>query len=356
MKNTLNKNLIKQLSVFIISTFLFLLFYPPTLSSQVKPVFHVQKGMCYVGWNKDRYASRHSDQSLKKLIDLGVKYVSIVVTQYQDTHNSVTINPTENTPSDNSISHVINKAHSLGLKVMLKPHVDIIGELIDPYSRADIGFADENDWHKWFSEYQSFITHYAKLAEELHVEIFCVGTELSFTTQKDLLWRKIISTVREVYSGKLIYAANWDNYKNIKFWEDLDYVGIDAFFPITYRPNPSLIELKRGWEKWKSQIRAWHAAVNKPIIFTEIGYSSTSGAPMMPWEKGLQGNADLKTQANCYKAFFDSIWGCSWLAGVYWWRWDTSIHAGGEHNRQFTPQNKPAQKIIETYYKDESSI
>jgi hypothetical protein len=45
------------------------------------------------------------------------------------------------------------------------------------------------------------------------------------------------------------------------------------------------------------------------------------------------------------------VWNSPWLAGVYWWKWDTNTKAGGVQNRQFTPQNKPAERILEANYK-----
>jgi hypothetical protein len=312
----------------------------------------VQKGMCYATWDKNKFASSYSDQSLEELSKTGAEYIAICPTYYQQKRDTTRIFPTEQSPTDSSVIHAIKKAQELGMKVLLKPHIDLVNGTTEGYWRADIGFTDDEDWIKWFGEYQKFILHFAEIAEALNVELFCVGTELAFTTQKDTLWReRVISKVREVYSGKLIYAANWDNYQAVRFWDKLDYIGIDAYFPLTYRPNPSVTEIIRGWEKWKQEIRLWHTSINKPIIFTEIGYASTTYAPMYPWEGGKQGNAATDVQAKCYKAFFDTVWGCSWLAGVYWWRWDTNINAGGEHNRQFTPQNKPAQKILEAHYK-----
>jgi len=316
----------------------------------------IQKGICYVTWDKDRFASLYSDKSLEKLAGLGVEYIAIIATHYQDNTHSTEIMPTDNSPSDRSVIHAIQKAHRLGMKVLLKPHIDLINKADDEHWRADIGFAYDEDWQKWFMEYQDFILHYARMAEKLNVELFCVGTELSFTTQKNDLWRNmVISPVKNIYSGKLIYAANWDNYKNVKFWQDLDYVGIDAYFPLSYRNNPSLSELRRGWEKWKMELGNFYSSVKKPIIFTEIGYASSPHAPAEPWKGGNGGNADLEVQAKCYKSFFDSLWGCSWLAGVYWWKWDTNTRAGGQYNRHFTPQNKPAQDILKIYYKPQNN-
>lgn len=325
--------------------------------SPVLPVFSEttlflpQKGMCYVTWEKERFASQYSDESLEKLASLGVEYLSICVTLYQEQYNSTEIKPTDQTPSDRSIVHTIKRAHTLGLKVMLKPHIDLLDKYDGTYWRADIGFNTEDDWKKWFLEYKKNITHYAKMAEKEKVELFCVGTELSFTTQKDSEWRTIIEEVKKIYSGELVYAANWDNFKNIKFWDILDYVGIDAYFPLTYESAPTIEDLKKGWEKWKYEIETWQVQVNKPIIFTEIGYASTPHAPYTPWKGGTCGNADPEIQARCYEAFFQTIWNEPWLAGVYWWKWDTNINAGGEYNRQFTPQNKPAQEVIQANYK-----
>ncbi|MFC1479864.1 hypothetical protein ACFL5Y_00230 [Candidatus Omnitrophota bacterium] len=328
------------------------MFMPASLLHSETGFLLPQKGMCYVTWDKDRFASQYSDQSLEKLSDMGVEYISIIVTQYQEQYNSTKIKKTEKTPTDKSIIHAINKAHKLGLKVMLKPHIDLLDKYDGTYWRADIGFASENDWKKWFREYKKFILHYAEMAKELEVDIFCVGTELSFTTQKDSFWRdEIIATVRAAYPGKLLYAANWDNYKNVNFWKDLDYVGIDAYFPLTHKVDPSVEDLKKGWEKWICELETWQVLTNKPIIFTEIGYPSTQHAPYLPWKGGTEGNAAPEIQARCYEAFFETVWNQPWLAGVYWWKWDTNIYSGGKHNRQFTPQNKPAQQILESNYK-----
>ncbi|MFH1305855.1 MAG: hypothetical protein ABIH74_05605 [Candidatus Omnitrophota bacterium] len=322
----------------------------------VSPFLHAagtgspQKGMCYVTWDKDRFGSSDSDESMERLASAGVEYIAICITHFQRNHDSTVIERTDRTPSDKSVIHAIKKAREIGLTVMLKPHIDIIDKGDGTYWRADIGFTREEDWQEWFQEYRRFILHYARMAEEHDVSIFCVGTELTFSTQKTSEWRDIIKGIREVFSGELTYAANWDNFKNIKFWEDLDYAGIDAYFPLSYQSDPSEEELKKGWEKWKDEITIWHAEINKPVLFTEIGYPSAPNAPSTPWQNGSNGNADQEIQARCYKAFFETMWDQPWLAGVYWWAWKANIYAGGKHNRHFTPQNKSALQVLEANY------
>lgn len=314
-------------------------------------VIPMQKGMCYVTWDKETFNTEYSDMSLQKLAYLGVDYISLVVTQYQDTTTSTEIKETEQTPSDESLKHVIKTAHKLGIKVMLKPHVDLIDKYDGTYCRSDIGFSNENDWQAWFKSYNKFILHYAKMAEKLGVELYCVGTELEFTTQRSDLWRSVIADVRQAYKGKLVYAANWDEYPKVDFWQDLDYIGIDAYFPLSYDANPTLDDLKKGWQKWISEIESFQVRYNKPVIFTEIGYSSAPMTSSAPWQVITSGNADPEIQAKCYQAFFETAWSAPWLAGVYWWKWDTNTRAGGAQNRQFTPQNKPAERILEANYK-----
>ncbi len=355
MAKMVTRKLSKKCRLFNLTLALILIFsfaLPAEVIYSDTAILLPQKGMCYVTWDKDRFASTYSDQSLEKLSNMGVEYVSIIVTQYQDAYNSTKIFETDHTPSDQSIIHVIKKARKLGLKVMLKPHVDLLDKHDGSYWRADIGFVTESDWNAWFKEYKKFILHYANMAKKHKADIFCLGTELSFTTQKDEMWRtEVIAPVKKAYQGTLVYAANWDNYKNVKFWNELDFVGIDAYFPLTYKADPTVEDLRAGWEKWVYEIEVWQASVNKPIIFTEIGYASTGHAPNTPWKGGTSGNAAPEIQAKCYEAFFETIWNKDWLAGVYWWKWDTNTSAGGEHNRQFTPQNKPAQRIIEANYK-----
>ncbi|MDD5495809.1 MAG: hypothetical protein PHP46_01755 [Candidatus Omnitrophica bacterium] len=311
------------------------------------PLF--QKGVCYVTWSKETFATPTSDQSIKNMAEANIGSVAIVVTWYQDEYNSFQIKATDRSPSDASIRHAIRKAHKLGISVMLKPHVDLIHQ--DGVTRSDIGFQADDEWQKWFKAYENFIVHYARMAEEEKVEFFCIGTELAFTaTRKDLWKGRIIPAVRKRFSGQLTYAANWDEYRDVGFWDDLDYVGIDAYFPLADKPDPTYEEIKAGWQKWYKEIEAWQAGIGKPILFTECGYASADHAAMKPWDEPMGGKPNLRVQADCYRALFETFWGKPWFYGIYWWNWNTYPGSGGENNRSFTPQNKPALNYVKMWY------
>ena len=71
-------------------------------------------------------------------------------------------------------------------------------------------------------------------AQAQGVELMCVGTELTSSVRYEARWREVIARVRSVYEGPLTYAANWhDEYLDIKFWDALDYAGLDPYFPLS---------------------------------------------------------------------------------------------------------------------------
>jgi len=315
-----------------------------------RPVF--QKGMCYTTWSKAAYMSTKSGKSLAKLKDINVEWVAILSTWYQDNCFSIAIFPTSKSPSDAGVRKAIKEAHDLGLKVMVKPHLDILDTKYGTW-RGEIACMKEPDWNIWFDNYKNFLLHYAKIAEETGAEMLCMGTELTAASAThEHKWREIIAAIRDVYKGDLTYAANWsEEYLQIRFWDALDYAGIDAYFPLSNKDKPTYEELMESWQRWVPEIEEWQKRVNKPVIFQEIGYRSASGAARYPWEHSPGPKVDQELQKDCYRAIVDTFWDKEWFYGIYWWDWGTDIRMGGKTNRGFTPQNKPAQDYLEQIYK-----
>jgi hypothetical protein len=313
------------------------------------PVF--QKGMTYATWSKNRYEKASSDASLEEMANAQVEYVALITTWYQDKFNSREIYPTEKTPTDESLVHAIKKMHMLNMKVMLKPHLDILDRSSGRW-RGEIDFSCTEEWDKWFKSYSDFVMKYAKMAEGNEVEMFCIGTELTYpaTTCNDK-WRKLIKDIRKVYSGKLTYAANWnEEYILIEFWDLLDYAGIDPYFPLSEKDDPTLEEIKRGWIKWVEAIEAWQKKIDKPVIFTECGYRSTLGAAREPWDHNPKAPLSVELQEKCYRALIETFEGKDWFYGTYWWYWGTNKRMGGMKNRSFLIQNKPALEVVKKWY------
>ncbi|MFH1995695.1 MAG: hypothetical protein ABIJ27_01705 [Candidatus Omnitrophota bacterium] len=350
MKNNVYYVIVALLAVVIVFSIAGIMKQDDGTGTDFKPVF--QKGMNYVSWQEDRYLTPGSDAALKALADTGTEWVSLVTTWYQVDCSKTEIFPTEMTPSDTALLHAIETIHNLGMKVMLKPQLDILDTSGGAW-RGEIFCVTDEKWEDWFKSYAEFILYYAELAQSAGVDIFCVGTELSTVSNAKREWWKtmIIAPVRRAYKGPITYAANWDGeYRNVVFWDLLDYVGIDAYFPLAETKKPAFDEITEGWKPWFKDIEDFQAKVSMPIIFPEVGYCSASGAAMEPWVEIMAGRPDIQQQADCYEALFRTYWDKPWFYGVYWWRWGTTVRSGGPNNKSFPPQNKKAEKILRQWY------
>lgn len=309
-----------------------------TTGNSFVPVF--QKGMSYVSWPPN-FDTANSNESLRLLSLTHSEWVAICVFWYQDTITSTIIHAADNTPSKSSVEDAINRAHELGMKVMLKPMVDPL----DGNWRGEIPPSDA-----WFQSYGTFMNSWAIFSQQNKVDLLCIGCEFSANDDHTANWEAIAAGVRQQYCGPITYAATTDRYQGINWWGSLDYVGIDAYFVLTQKSDPTVEELKAGWAPWASAMDSWQGTVDKPIIFPEIGYRSIQGANKAPWDYMVTSPVDLQEQVNCYNATFHTFYDKSWFYGFYWWNWETSPTAGGSSSPDFTPQNKPAQDLLKSWY------
>lgn len=235
------------------------------------------------------------------------------------------------------------------VKVMLKPQLWVGHGIFT----GQISMADETAWIEFENSYRNFILAFAEIAEKHQIPIFCIGTELeNFVIERQGFWWKLIKDIRTIYHGKLTYASNWDEYSRTPFWTELDYVGIDAYFPITDEQTPSLEKCLERWKEHRSILKTFAIDLNKPILFTEFGYRSVDFSGKEPWNSDREmPGLNHTAQYNALEALFKSMWAEEWFAGGFVWKWfPDHQRSGGEDNTQFTPQNKPAERLIEEYY------
>ncbi|MBU2927731.1 glycoside hydrolase family 113 [Winogradskyella psychrotolerans] len=245
----------------------------------------------------------------------------------------------------------IEALHKEHIEVMIKPQIwvshGVFTGLLEMNSEAD--------WKVFETSYSNFILEYAELAEELNVEVFCIGTELeTFVKNRPEYWHQLIKSIRSVYTGKLTYAANWDEFWRTPFWAELDYIGIDAYFPVSDMQTPSIEDCLKGWEKHKMGLKEFSEKLNRPIVFTEFGYRSVDYSGKEPWryDRSMT-SVNLEAQSNATQALFEAVWDEEWFAGGYLWKWFIKHHdAGGMKDNQFTPQNKPVEQIIKVRYQE----
>ena len=104
-------------------------------------------------------------------------------------------------------------------------------------------------------------------------------------------WLNLIENTRKHFKGKLLYAANFDNFHDVGFWQELDYIGINAYFPLRdyneTKTSENLYEiLLSGWGNVFQKIDQFRLDNNlsdKKVIFTELGYTNRKNSTVEPW-------------------------------------------------------------------------
>jgi hypothetical protein len=106
-------------------------------------------------------------------------------------------------------------------------------------------------------------------------------------------WRELIGQVRRIYTGDVTYAANFDQYQDVTFWDALDVIGVNAYFPLR-RPDASTEpahlekELTAGWRNVLRELQSFRATNDlrdRPFLFTEIGYTYRKNTTLAPWAR-----------------------------------------------------------------------
>ncbi|WP_419212713.1 glycoside hydrolase family 113 [Maribacter sp. X9] len=138
------------------------------------------------------------------------------------------------------------------------------------------------------------------------MDILCIGTELEpFVQSRPAYWNRLIKQIRGTYKGKLTYTSNWEEFDRVPFWKQLDYIGIDAYFPLSEAQTPTAEELIAGWQPWKTKIIDLYTAMQQPVLFPEFGYRSMDYTVKKPrLVDGKEERPNMESQANCKKSVF----------------------------------------------------
>jgi hypothetical protein len=278
---------------------------------------------------------------LAEIVALGATHVALVVPLYQTDGSSHDIGlDTRYSPTLDTIAETARAARRDGLEVMIFP----ILRLSAPRPGEWRGTLAPRDRDAWFRSYGDALGDLAGVAALTGAKRLVVGSELS-TLDEDLpRWRPILERVRAVYSGKLVYSANWDHYQKASLFDLCDEEGISAYFNLRDAKAPADdATLEAGWQRVRREIEAWRQGRSQPFIFTELGYRSRGGSTAAPWDEGPGGTPDLDEQRRGFAAFRRAWTGAPSLDGVYIWNW---YGYGGAASTSYTPRGKPAEAEV----------
>jgi hypothetical protein len=311
---------------------------------------------------------------------MGATTVALNTWWYQSDIHANTVGPVfdtihanrENSEDIATIGAAIDYIHCLGMKVLFKPMLDS-GDgnwrgYINP-TNPSLWFGFQGSSTPVANSYGDYMSQMAVLAQQHHADLFSVGCELNNMEKYSASWQQVISNVRSHYTGTVTYSANWSaggtgpdgndaggSYTAVSWWNRLDYVGVDAYFPLTNMNDPSEATLQTAWTNQAASLKSWLDGYNTAnsthlkMLFTEVGYSSYAGTNKTSYQLFNSSNvADTTEQANCYQVLLAVMSQQSWWDGAFWWNWTTNP-SGDSSGKNFTPQLKPAQQVAAQLY------
>lgn len=285
------------------------------------------------------FGSASAELALSNAKRVGARAVAIVPFLWQSSPTSPALVRGKDM-SDDELRAAIREAHSLGLAVLVKPHVWVPGGWA-----GKVVMLSEPDWKEWFVNYQRELDRIARIAEEEKAEALAIGTELSQTTLRPE-WNGAIVRTRGVFSGRLLYVAhNAGGAETVPFWPRLDAIGVSLYPPLGVDSDRDC--RRRTMNAITDRLVALAARNGKPVIVAEIGLRSAEGAAAKPWESAEERVAapEPALQADVLSDWLAALHRPA-ISGVLIWRWLTDPDAGGLSDTDFTVQSKPAEHVL----------
>ena len=303
-------------------------------------------------WYGAIWDSSAMSESLADLRRLGVAQVAIHPYAGVRRDGSMRIHPAAETGYLDGAARRVREA---GLELFWKPHLAYWGSFA---WRGDITFPDDATWRRFFANYREWILDQARFAERHKIPRFAVGVELERTLGEEAPWheaewRDILAAVRKVYSGRLVYAANWDRLDAVTFWDAVDEIGVQAYFPLSYEDDPDEATLRHGWQKHFDALRRLSERYDKPVLFAEIGYDLAHGAAREPWQRVRPAEEDARElRSRLMRVALEEVERQPFIRGMFWWKW---MPGDGHDDRDFPMSHPDARETLRQAWADEAS-
>jgi hypothetical protein len=225
-----------------------------------------------------------------------------------------------------SIAEMIAQAHARGIRVLVIPHLWVWNE---QGWRGEIDFPDEAGWRDYQASYRAFVLAWAMDAEAAGADAFSIGVECkSWSGRFGAFWTRFIAEVRSVFSGLLTYSANWDEAEDVLFWDQLDLLGVNAFYPLAPSNDASFETYVEGATCIAENVGSLARILDMPVLFVEVGYTTRENAAVEPW-LWPDGMSDVayseEEQARALEASFRGFVPHEWFAGFFLWRYYANL-------------------------------
>ncbi|MCB9658605.1 MAG: hypothetical protein R3B40_29040 [Polyangiales bacterium] len=296
------------------------------------------------------YGTQSSEALLDHLAEMGVTWVSLTPFGRIWSLSSTDIQMDFEAPyEDNRIAvrTMIHQARERGIRVLLIPHlwVETTGW------RGEIDPGTPEGWIAYQASYRAFLMRWAQDAADAGADALSLGVECkSWSGRFPRFWTELIRDVRAVFPGLLTYSANWDEVEDVLFWDQLDFIGVNAFYPLAEAHGASDEQYLDGAVERARDVAALAEAIQRPVLFVEVGYTTRADAAVEPWlwPDGMEGVViDEREQARALEAMFRAFLGEPWFAGFFVWRYYASLDDVSQEARWgFSPHTKLAEQVL----------
>jgi hypothetical protein len=270
------------------------------------------------------YGSPAFERGLDEAVRLGATWISLTPFGRAWDLQATGVDKTFELPfaeNQRDMLRAVKQAHARGLRVLLVPHLWVESG----GWRAEIDPGTDEGWRRFAESYRAYVLSWARFAAGSHVDMLAVGVELRswLTTTRAPSFLPILRDIRSAYPGLLTYAANWDDVDQTVILGALDVIGINAFYPLTDKPNASDQELVAGGAHVAKKVQQLAELWQKPVLFNEFGYTARTDPALRPWEWPDHMNGvtvDTHAQAAAYRGLLSGMLGSPELVGGFVWR------------------------------------
>ena len=303
------------------------------------------------------YGSQRFYETLGEAKRLGANWISLTAFGRVWDLKSAGVDPCFERPAEEireAIGRSVDMAHARGLRVLLVPHLWLeSGEW-----RAELQPGDDARFERWVRSYSKFVLSWADVAEQSGVDLFAAGVELRswVTSSRATSFVDLIHKVRARYSGLVTYAANWDDVEDTVVLGQLDLIGINAFYPLHWEDDATWQQVEAGGHRVAEGIAQLAARYERPVVFTEFGYTTRKDTEIKPWlwpEQLGQVEVNQWSQARAYAALLGAMRQVPGFAGAFVWRMYADVaDMSQEAEWGFSPWGKEAQQVLEDTFAD----
>jgi hypothetical protein len=253
------------------------------------------------------------------------------------------------TPTPDQLAIFLAQAAKSHLRVTVRP---ILNEnvLVAQNPIAWRGIISPANIDAWFRSYRRLLLPYARVAQSGGAATFVVGTELD-SLEPDPNWSALVSSIRSVYRGQLLYDENFNEFAEHDANLPLATFGVDAYPRFDLSDSATVGRLTSEWVSW---LGTHTPAIRHRAILSEVGIDAVAGSYSDPgaWLSTMKSPIDLVVQTKWYEAVCRAVT-AEQIGGIYWWEVNFDADPadpGPFQTDRLTFLGRPAQQVIRSCF------